>query len=98
MNHASCIVLLFLQLTLLPQVTLSAHGSCPVLRATGASASEKTGCFIIVLNKTTTAEKFQDVLSKVVNMSEDAKVYGSVQRIAKAFTIKLSEIALEAVR
>ena len=98
MKPIACIVLLFLQLALLPQVTLSAQSMCPLLRATGASASEKTGCFIIVLNKTTTAEKFQETLSKVVNMSEDAKVYGSVQRVAKAFTIKLSEIALEAVR
>ena len=98
MKPTTCIALLCLQLALLPQATLSANTRCPLLRATGASDSEKTGCFIIVLNKTTTAEQFQDVLSRVVNMSEDAKVYGSVQRVAKAFTIKLSEIALEAVR
>ena len=98
MNPTTCIVLFFLGLALLPQITLSADAKCPLLRATGASASERTGCFIIMLNKTTTPEKFQEILSKVVNMSEDAKVYGSVQRVAKAFTIKLSEIALETVR
>ena len=93
----SCVLLLLLHLFLLSHVTLSAKTMCPLLRATGASASEKTGCFIIVLNKTTTADKFQDILSRVLNMSEDAKVYGSVQRVAKAFTVKLSEVALGVV-
>lgn len=70
---------------------------CPLLRATGAAESDKTGCFIVVLNKATTAENFTNILNKVLEMSEDAKVYGSVQKIAKAFTVKLSEIAVETV-
>jgi hypothetical protein len=92
------ISLLFL-LTWLPKMTVSTDSEvkCPLLRATGAAESDKTGCFIVVLNKATTAENFTYILDKVLEMSEDAKVYGSVQKIAKAFTVKLSEIAVEAV-
>ena len=78
-------------------MTTSTETKCPLLRATGAAESEKTGCYIVVLNKATTAENFTNILDKVLEMSEDAKVYGSVQKIAKAFTVKLSEIAVEAV-
>ena len=91
------IILLLLLLIWLPKMTASTETKCPLLRATGAEESEKTGCFIVVLNKATTAENFTNILDKVLEMSEDAKVYGSVQRIAKAFTVKLSEIAVEAV-
>ena len=87
------ILLLFI---LLPQVIL-AEKKCPLLKATGASEEDKTGCYIVVLNNATTADKFQEILGKVLNMSEDAKVYGSVQRVAKAFTVKLSEITVEVV-
>lgn len=91
------IFLLFL-LAWLPNMTSSAEGvKCPLLRATGVAESEKTGCFIVVLNKATTAQNFTNILDKVLEMSEDAKVYGSVQKITKAFTVKLSEIAVEAV-
>lgn len=78
-------------------MTTSTGTKCPLLRATGAAESEKTGCYIVVLNKATTAENFTNILDKVLEMSEDAKVYGSVQKIAKAFTVKLSEIAIETV-
>lgn len=91
-------ILLLLLLVRLPKMTAgSTETKCPLLRATGASESEKTGCYIVVLNKATTAENFTNILDKVLEMSEDAKVYGSVQKIAKAFTVKLSEIAVEAV-
>ena len=92
------VALLFLHLAWLPQQLIMAEDNkCPLLRATGVAESDKTGCYIIVLNKTTSAEKFQNIQSRVVEMSEDAKVYGSVQRVAKAFTVKLSDTALESV-
>ena len=98
LNHPKfCIILLLLLLVWLPKMTTSTETKCPLLRATGAAESEKTGCYIVVLNKATTAENFTNILDKVLEMSEDAKVYGSVQKIAKAFTVKLSEIAVEAV-
>lgn len=90
-------VLLLLLLAWLPNVTTSAETKYPLLKATGAIESEKTGCYIVVLNKATTAENFTNILDKVLEMSEDAKVYGSVQKVAKAFTVKLSEIAVETV-
>ena len=68
---------------------------CPVLHAT--EDAEKTGCYIVVLKQATTAAKFQSVLQKVVQMADDAKLYGSVTRVAKAFTVKLSSYALHAV-
>lgn len=78
-------------------MTTSTETKCPLLRATGAAASEKTGCYIVALKKATTAENFTSILDQVLEMSEDAKVYGSVQKVTKAFTVKLSEIAVEAV-
>lgn len=86
-----------LHVVVLLQVLVAEKTKCPLLKATGASESERTGCYIIVLNSTTSPETFQDVQSKVIEMSEDAKIYGSVQKVIKAFTVNLSEIALEAV-
>ena len=93
------IILLLLGMAVLPQMTTSTDSEtkCPLLKATGAAESEKTGCYIVVLNKATTAENFTIILDKVLEMSEDAKVYGSVQKVTKAFTVKLSEIAVETV-
>ena len=91
------IILLLLLLAWIPKMIASAEIKCPLLRATGATESEKTGCYIVVLSKTTTVENFANILDRVLEMSEDAKVYSSVQKIAKAFTVKLSEIAIEAV-
>ena len=68
---------------------------CPVLHATGDA--EKTGCYIVVLKQATTAARFQSVLQQVVQMADGAKVYGSITRVAKAFTVKLSSYALHAV-
>ena len=71
---------------------------CPVLRATGVSESEKSGCYIVSVNRATNMETFLDIQSRVVErMSEDGKLYGSVHRVTKAFTVKLSDEALETV-
>ena len=74
---------------------VKAQGQCPVLHA--AEGAERTGCYIVVLKKATSAEEFQSVLRRVVGMADDAKVYGIVRNIAKAFTVKLSQEALQQV-
>ena len=68
---------------------------CPVLHAAGDA--EKSGCYIVVLKQATSAAEFQSVLHRVVQMADGARVYGSVTRVAKAFTVKLSAYALNAV-
>ena len=88
----TCIFLLFALAVSATSATLS-----PLLMATGAAESEKTGCYIVVLKDDTTLERFQSIISEVVSMSMDAKLHGSVQRIAKAFTVKLSDHALNVV-
>ncbi len=69
---------------------------CPVLHASGDA--QRTGCYIVVLKEATTSEEFKSVLDRVVDMAEDAKLYGSVSTVAKAFTVKLSPGALLEVR
>ena len=71
---------------------------CPLLLASGVSDSDKTGCYIVNLLKATTPEKFQAIMSRVLQMTDDNKIYGSVQGVAKAFTVKLSSYSLESVR
>lgn len=63
-----------------------------------AGDAQRTGCYIVVLKEATTSKEFKDVLDRVVGMAEDAKLYGSVTMVAKAFTVKLSLEALEEVR
>ena len=69
----------------------------PLFRANGASERDKTGCYIVVLKEETSHEMFQSIVSQVVQMSSDAQVHGSVERVAKAFTVKLSDDALQLV-
>lgn len=69
---------------------------CPVLHA--AEGANKTGCYIVVLHKATTPEKFTEVLQRATNMAEGHKVYGLVQSVSKAFTVKLSAYFLDLVR
>ena len=42
--------------------------------------------------------ELQQVLTKVLRISDDAKVYGYVEKVAKAFTVELSPYALELVK
>ena len=74
---------------------VKAQSQCPLLHA--AEGAERTGCYIVVLKKATSAEEFQSVRNRVVGMTEDARVYGMVQKIAKAFAVKLSQDALQQV-
>ena len=84
--------LLFFQSVSCSGATLS-----PLLLASGAADSDKTGYYIVVLKEDTTHERFKDIISQVVPLSDDAELHGSVERIAKAFTVKLSEHALNSV-
>ena len=56
-----------------------------------------TGCYIVVLKETTTLEEFQQILSRVKEVSVDRKVYAAVKNVQKAFTVKLSAEVLEEV-
>ena len=68
-----------------------------MLLASGAADSDKTGCYIVVLKDSTTHERFMDIKSQVVSMTEDDKLHGSVEAVVKAFTVKLSDHALSIV-
>lgn len=68
---------------------------CPVLRA--ASGANKTGCFIVVLKKDSNASTFETVQSKLVNLSTDSRLYGSIHNIAMAITVALNDSTLDLV-
>ena len=68
---------------------------CPILHASGGS--ETTGCYIVVLKEATTHDKFQEIVQRAVAMTDDAKVHGAVEKVIKAFTVKLSPYSLDAV-
>ena len=57
-----------------------------------------TGCYIVVLKEGTTREQLSETLDSAVKFSDDGKVYGYVEHVGKAFTLKLSPSALEKVR
>ena len=95
MKSLSCpafVVLLFVQSVCNCSGTLS-----PMLMASGAADSDKTGCYIVVLKEDTTHERFLAIKSQVVSMTEDEKLHGSVEAIVKAFTVKLPDHALSIV-
>jgi hypothetical protein len=43
-------------------------------------------------------EELQKVVAKAAKASDDAKLHGLVQKVKKAFTVKLNPYALEMVR
>lgn len=69
----------------------------PLMSASRAPSSDKTGYYIVVLREDTSLETFQNILSQVAPISMDAHIHGSVQRVMKAFTVKLSDHALNIV-
>lgn len=69
---------------------------CPLLHA--AEGANKTGCYIVVLHKETTPEKLTEIIQRATNMADGHKIYGVVQKVAKAFTVKLSPYSLNLVR
>ena len=90
-------ILVLLAALLLFQTLCLTAALRPLLRASGVSEKDKTGCYIVVLKEETSHEMFQSIVSQVVQMSTDAQVHGSVERVAKAFTVKLSDDALQVV-
>ena len=75
---------------------LSAEGHhCPLLHA--AADAQKTGCYTVMLKEATTAEEFQNVLRRVRQVADDARVYSTVTKVVKAFTVRLSSYALHLV-
>ena len=75
------------------------HGAlaapCPLLRA--PESAIKTGCYICVLHDDTSAEKFDEILQNAISYADGHKVYGSVQTVIKAFTLKLSAYSVARV-
>ena len=69
--------------------------SCPLLRA--PESAIKTGCYICVLHDDTSAEKFDEILQNAISYADGHKVYGSVQTVIKAFTLKLSAYSVARV-
>lgn len=69
---------------------------CPLLHA--PEGAEKTGCYLVLMKEATPMKMYKSVMERVVNVSEGNKLYGSVQRVAMAFSVKLSTSALHEVR
>lgn len=86
-------------LSLLLLLAAGAHdGFCrrPVLRVPREAPT--TGRYMVVLKEKTSVAEMQQVLTRILRMSDDSKVYGYVEKVAKAFTVKLSSYSLELVK
>ncbi len=67
----------------------------PLLRRPLGSSG--TGCYFIVLKDKASEEEMQQVMAATARVAEGTKVYSSVKKVSKAFTVKLSPYALEVV-
>lgn len=56
-----------------------------------------TGCYIVVMQDDASEDELQQMAARVVEASDDARLYGLVHRVKKAFTVKLNPYALEMV-
>ena len=70
---------------------------CPLHRATGASDTDKTGCYIIKLRGDTSEESFQAAQRKVAQLSNDHRVLRAGQRVSKFITARVADYPLETV-
>ena len=68
---------------------------CPLLHA--PEGANRTGCYIVVLDSTIAPEKFAEILERATALAEENRVYGLVQSVSKAFTLKLSTESLNLV-
>ena len=75
---------------------VGAEERCPLLLA--SAGANTTGCYVVVLKKGSSPSTFEIVESKLVNMSKDGRLYGSVQRVSQAVTVSLTDSALDKVR
>ena len=73
----------------------SAEGLCPVFRA--STQSEKTGSYVVVLNKATNSSTFETVQSLLLELSTDSRISSSIQKVAKAITVTLTDANLDIV-
>ena len=68
----------------------SAASTCPLVQTSRAADSDKTGYSIVVLEDGTTHKRFKEIKSELESIKKDGKVR-SVERVVKAFTVKLSD-------
>ena len=68
----------------------------PVIRSPRGVAT--TGCYIVAMKDDASEDELQQVASKAVKASDDAKLHGIVHKVKKVFTVKLNPYALEMVR
>lgn len=67
----------------------------PVLRA--AAEANKTGCFVVVLKKECNISTFETVQSKLLDLSTDSRLYGSIHNVVMAITVALNDSTLDLV-
>ena len=84
-------------LLLFQTVLLSEGALCPLLRAAKAASSEKTGSYIVVLKEETSHEMYLKIKAQIEQLSTDQKLHGSTEKVAKAFTVRLTDYALNTV-
>ena len=80
---------------LLALILGSVAEQCPLLHA--PEGADRTGCYIVVLDRTVAPEKFAEILERATGLAEENRVYGLVKNVAKAFTLKLSTESLNIV-
>lgn len=86
---------LFLLLILL--TVTAAVDARRVIRA--APESNKTGCYIVKIEDSTSHDRFEELTEKILNESTDHRIYEKVEgSISKIVTARLSEDALDRVR
>ena len=86
-----------LVLLLYSKCRLSKQELCPVLKAVGVAENDKTGCYVVVLKKETNSSTFESMQSRLLELSKDAHLYGSVETVLKALTVTLNDSSLELV-
>ena len=74
---------------------VGAEDRCPLLLA--SAGANTTGCYVVVLKKGSSPSTFEMVESKLVNMSKDGRLYGSVRSVSQAVTVSLNQSALDKV-
>ena len=71
---------------------------CPLLRAAAnVPASDKTGCYVVVLKRESNDSTFESIQSQLLDLSSDFQLHVSVKNIAKAITVALDEDNLDIV-
>ena len=92
---AKLLLLLLLQLLCIYLLGVSGEEKCPLLLA--AAGVDTTGCYVVVLKEGSSSSTFELMESKLLNLSRDGRLYGSVQSITQAITVALSASAVEKV-